>query len=134
LFPGGRPLLPAPGKGNLCDCHELFWDGNHALRVHAMTKANAMTRTAVRNMPLRTIHAPLAVAMAVAVFGVMAMLLVDHGPWNKPHLHTALINYGTTSAAANAAGARVTPTTPKPAIEPKAPGPRPAQPANDVAP
>jgi hypothetical protein len=99
-----------------------------------MTKANAMTRTAVRNMPLRTIHAPLAVAMAVAVFGVIAMLLVDHGPWNKPHLHTALINYGTTSAAANAAGARVTPTTPKPAIEPKAPGPKPAQPANDVAP
>jgi hypothetical protein len=88
----------------------------------------------MRNLPVRRIHGPLAVAMAVAVFGIVAMLLVDHGPWNKPHLRTALVNYGTTTAAARAAGARVTPTTPKPAIEPEAPGPKPAQPANDVAP
>ena len=88
----------------------------------------------MRNMPMRRIHGPLAVAMAVAVFGIVAMLLVDHGPWNKPHLRTALVNYRTTSAAAQAAGARVTPTAPKPAIEPEAPGPKPAQPANDVAP
>ena len=99
-----------------------------------MTKADAMTKTAPRNMPMRRIHLPLAVAMAVAVFGILAMLLVDHGSWNKPHLRTALVNYGTTSAAAQAVGARVTPTTPKPAIEPEAPGPKPAQPANDVAP
>ena len=52
----------------------------------------------------------LVVAMAVAVFGILAMLLVDHGPWSKPHFRTALINYGTTTAAALAAGARVTPT------------------------
>jgi hypothetical protein len=91
-----------------------------------------MKTYAMRNIP--RIHGPLAVAMAVAIFGIVAMLLVDHGPWNKPHLRTALVNYGTTTAAAQAAGARVTPTTPKPAIEPVAPGPKPVQPANDVPP
>jgi hypothetical protein len=93
--------------------------------------AGAMSRTATRNLRIR---GPLAVAMAIAVFGLVAMLLVDHGPWNRPHLRTALVNYGTTSAAAKAAGARVTPTAPKRAIEPEAPGPKPAQPANDVPP
>jgi hypothetical protein len=72
------------------------------------------------NMPILRIHGPLAVALAVAVFGVAAMLLVDHGPWNKPHLRTAMINYGTTAAAAQAAGARVTPTVRKPVLEPEA--------------
>lgn len=85
-------------------------------------------------IPIPRIHGPLAVALAVAVFGVAAMLLVDHGPWNKPHLRTAMINYGTTEAAARAAGARVTPTVRKPVIEPEAPGPKPAQPADDIAP
>jgi len=28
--------------------------------------------------------APLKVAIAVAVLGVLGMLIVDHGPWNKP--------------------------------------------------
>lgn len=88
----------------------------------------------IRNMPRPRIHGPLAVALAVAVFGVAAMLLIDHGPWNKPHLRTAMINYGTTAAAAKAAGARVTPTVRKPVIEPEAPGPKPTQPANDVPP
>jgi hypothetical protein len=94
----------------------------------------AMSRTATRNLPIPRIHGPLAVAMAIAVFGLVAMLLVDHGPWNKPHLRTSLVNYGTTSAAAKAVGARVTPTTPKRAIEPEAPGPKPTQPSNDVPP
>src|SRR6201995_790585 len=99
-----------------------------------MARAQTIGTTIMRNMQVRRIHPPLAVAIAVAVFGIIAMLLVDHGPWNKPHLRTALVNYGTTTAAAQAAGARGTPTTPKPAIEPEAPGPKPAQPANDVAP
>jgi hypothetical protein len=99
-----------------------------------MAHARAMTKTSTFNLPIPRIHAPLAVAMAVAVFGIVAMLLVDHGPWNKPHLRTSLINYGTTNAAAQAVGATVTPTTPKAAIEPEAPGPKRAQPANDVAP
>jgi hypothetical protein len=72
---------------------------------------------------------PLAVAMAVAVLGVLGMLLVDHGPWNKPHLQTAG-DYPTTKAAAKAVGATVTPTAPTSDIEPEVPGPKPAQPAN----
>ncbi|SDT61528.1 SLC19 family protein [Bradyrhizobium canariense] len=77
-------------------------------------------------------RSPIIASMAVAVFGVLAMLLVDHGPWNKPHLQTAEVNYGTTSAAAKAVGATVTPTAPKAAIEPVAPGPKPAQPVDQV--
>jgi hypothetical protein len=96
------------------------------------TTPGSFSMTKARSIPIPRIHGPLAAAMAVAAFGMVAMLLVDHGPWNKPHLRTALVNYGTTSAAARAAGARVTPTSPKPAIEPVAPGPKPAQPANDV--
>jgi hypothetical protein len=75
-------------------------------------------------------RAPLVVASAIAVFGLLAMALVDHGPWNKPNIRTAEFNYSTTDAAARAVGAKVTPTLPKQAIEPVAPGPKPAQPVN----
>ena len=37
----------------------------------------------------RRIGSPVVFALAVAVFGVLAMLIVDHGPWSKPHLQTA---------------------------------------------
>jgi hypothetical protein len=73
-------------------------------------------------------------SLAVATFGILGILLVDHGPWNKPHLQTAQVNYGTTSAAAKAVGARVTPTAPKQALDPVAPGPKPAQPVDQVPP
>jgi hypothetical protein len=80
--------------------------------------------------PKRRIGRPVLFALAVAVFGVLAMLIVDHGPWSKPHLQTAeMVDYPTTSAAAKAAGATVTPTAPKTQLEPIAPGPKPAQPA-----
>ncbi len=77
---------------------------------------------------------PLIVASAVAVFGVLAMAVVDHGPWSKPNVQTAEVNYSTTDAAARAVGAKVTPTLPKLALEPTAPGPKPAQPANPATP
>jgi hypothetical protein len=77
-----------------------------------------------------TLKSPAIVALAVAVFGVLAMLVVDHGSWNRPHLRTAEIAYPNTDAAAKAVGASVTPTLSKPAIEPDAPGPKPTQPAN----
>lgn len=78
----------------------------------------------------RRIGSPVVFALAVAVFGVLAMLIVDHGPWSKPHLRTAeMVDYPTTSAAAKAAGATVTPTAPRTQLEPIAPGPKPAQPA-----
>jgi hypothetical protein len=73
---------------------------------------------------------PVIVTLAIAVFGVVAMLVVDHGSWNRPHLQDAEISYPTTDAAARAAGAKVMPTQPRPAIEPEAPGPKPTQPVN----
>jgi hypothetical protein len=85
------------------------------------------------NLPRRRGLHPVMFAMAVAIFGVLAMLLVDHGPWSRPHVQAAEVaNYHTTGAAAHAAGAQVTPTEPKAVIEPAAPGPKPAQPADPV--
>jgi hypothetical protein len=73
------------------------------------------------------------IAAAVAIFGVLAMLIVDHGPWSHPKVQTAEVaDYKTTGAAARAAGATVTPTSPKPELEPDAPGPKPAQPASPM--
>jgi hypothetical protein len=78
---------------------------------------------------------PMFVALAVAIVGFLAILIVDHGPWNRPQVQTAEVaNYRTTGEAARAVGASVTPTTPKPALEPAAPGPKPAQPANPLTP
>jgi hypothetical protein len=77
------------------------------------------------------IGSPVVIAVAVAVLGILAMLIVDHGPWSRPQIQTAeMANYTTTGAAAQAAGATVTPTEPKPQIEPIAPGPKPVHPAN----
>jgi hypothetical protein len=76
---------------------------------------------------------PATVATGVAIIGVLAMLLVDHGPWVRPTVQPAQVaNYQTTGAAAHAVGAQVTPTEPKSEIEPAAPGPKPAQPADPV--
>jgi hypothetical protein len=79
-------------------------------------------------------RSPVGYAMAVAVFGLLSMLIVDHGPWNRPHVQTAEAHYATTGAAARAAGATVTPTMPKPEIEPVVPGPKPVEPPNPVRP
>lgn len=84
-------------------------------------------------MTQKRIHSPLAAAMVIAAAGVIGILLVDHGPWNKPHLQTAEVHYPNTKAAAAAAGATVTATDPRPAIEPEMPGPKPVAPANPVA-
>ena len=70
------------------------------------------------------------IATAVAAIGLAMLLLIDHGPWNKPKVQNeTMIQYGTTAAAAAAAGATVTATAPKPDLEPVAPGPKPVQPA-----
>jgi hypothetical protein len=86
-----------------------------------------------RKLPKRRGLHPVMFALAVAIFGVLAMLIVDHGPWSRPTVQAAdVANYKTTGAAAHAAGAQVVPTEPKAAIEPAAPGPKPAQPADPV--
>ncbi len=78
---------------------------------------------------------PLLVAVAMAVLGVLGMLIVDHGSWNKPKVQTAeMAHYSTTGEAARAVGAIVVPTEPKSQLEPEAPGPKPVHPANPQTP
>jgi hypothetical protein len=73
---------------------------------------------------------PPLVVSAIAGISLVALLLVDHGPWSKPKVQSPqFVRYGTTAAAAEAAGATVTPTPPKDQIEPTAPGPKPVHPA-----
>jgi hypothetical protein len=79
--------------------------------------------------------APLKVAIAVAVFGVLGMLIVTHGLWNKPKVQPAVIaNYSSTGEAARAAGAQVMPTEPKLQVEPEPLVPKPVHPVNPAAP
>jgi hypothetical protein len=84
----------------------------------------------VDNRSERTTGRHAAIAIAVATFGVLSMLVVDHGPWSRPHVDTAVLaNHLTTAEAVNAAGATVTPTTPTISLEPEALGPKPVHPA-----
>ena len=51
------------------------------------------------------------IALAVAVVGLVALLLVDHGPWNKSSAGNAtMIEVGRSAGVAAAAGAVVTDT------------------------
>ena len=85
----------------------------------------------IEHHPGRSGVHPVIVAIAVAMFGALAMLIVDHGPWSRPNVQTAEVaNHATTGESARAAGAVVAPTAPRPALEPEAPGPKPAQPAS----
>jgi hypothetical protein len=73
---------------------------------------------------------PVIIATVVAVMGLIGLLLVNHGPRNKPNVkNETMIQYGTTAGSAAAAGAAVTPTEKKPEIEPVTPGPKPVAPA-----
>ena len=84
--------------------------------------------------PSRSGGGPLKVAIAVAVLGVLSMLVVDHGPWSKPKVqHPMVANYSTTGEAARAAGAQVIPTEPKLDVEPNPPVPKPVHPANTAS-
>jgi hypothetical protein len=84
-----------------------------------------------KNHTRRSGGMPLLIAIAIAVLGVLGMLIVDHGSWNKPKVQTAaMAHYGTTGEAARTIGAIVMPSEPKLQLEPDAPGPRPVHPAN----
>jgi hypothetical protein len=91
--------------------------------------------SSIKKRPDRHGGAPLFVALAIAASGVLGMLIVDHGPWNKPKVKpTETAYYSTTGEAARAAGATVIPTEPKAPIEPDPPGPKPVHPVNPTAP
>ena len=88
-----------------------------------------------QDRPKRRGGTPLAIAIAIAVAGVLGMLIVDHGPWNKPRVQTAeMAHYSTTGEAARAVGAVVAPTEPRAQLEPDLPGPKPVHPANPAQP
>ncbi len=71
------------------------------------------------------------VAIAVAVLGVLGLLIVDYGPWNKPKMQPAFMaNYNSTGEAARTAGADVVQTEPKLQVEPEPPMPEPVHPVN----
>ncbi|WP_291603404.1 hypothetical protein [Bradyrhizobium sp.] len=81
------------------------------------------------------IRHPGIIALAVAVFGIGAIVVVDYGPWSRAKIQTAeLAMYRTTGEAARAAGAAVTPTTPKSPIEPEQAGPNISRRVNPVIP
>ena len=74
----------------------------------------------------KEIGRPLAIAAAVAVLSAAAFLIVEFGPWDREAPEQP--DRAATKAAAQAAGAKITPTQPKLAVEPTPPGPKPVQP------
>ena len=57
------------------------------------------------NHPRRTGMHPVTIALAVAIFGMLAILIVDHGPWSRAHVQAAGgADHGTTGVAARTAG------------------------------
>jgi hypothetical protein len=90
-----------------------------------------MAKDLAEDRPGRRGGTPLKVAIAVAVFGVIGMMIVDFGPWNKPKMQPAFMaGYSSTGEAARAAGADVIPTEPKLQVEPEPPMPKPVHPVN----
>jgi hypothetical protein len=72
---------------------------------------------------------PLLITIAVAMLGLCSMLIFDHGLWDRRVDSPLVVRYESTADAAKAAHATVTPTTPKPTLEPAVPGPKRVQPA-----
>jgi hypothetical protein len=72
---------------------------------------------------------PLLITIAVAVLGLGSMFIFDHALWDRSVESPLVVRYESTADAAKGAGATVTPTTPKPALEPALPGPKRVQPA-----
>ena len=78
---------------------------------------------------------PGVIAMIVAGVTIAAMLIVDHGPWNRAKTQPAQVAmYATTGEAARAVGAKVLPTEPKSPVEPERPGPKTSPTINPVQP
>jgi hypothetical protein len=78
---------------------------------------------------------PALIALMIAAFGILAMLVVDHGPRSRRHVQSAdVATHQTTGEAARSAGADVRPTEPRPRLEPEPPMPKqvePSKPAPD---
>lgn len=78
---------------------------------------------------------PGVIALIVAGLTIAAMLIVDHGPWNRAKTQPAHVAmYATTGEAARAAGAAVLPTESRSSLEPARPGPKTSPTVNPVTP
>ena len=72
-----------------------------------------------------------ALAAAISLVCIVALTLQIRERWQSPEIKSAdRAEYATTGKIAHAAGATITPTDPKLSLEPKADGPKQAQPAN----
>ncbi|WP_315719980.1 MULTISPECIES: hypothetical protein [unclassified Bradyrhizobium] len=82
-----------------------------------------------RTLDRRTGLALISAAIALVCVGALTMLVRDR--WHPPEIKSAeAARHSMTGEVARAAGARVMPTDPRLAVEPKPEGPKRAQPAN----
>ncbi|WP_315779017.1 MULTISPECIES: hypothetical protein [unclassified Bradyrhizobium] len=82
-----------------------------------------------RTLDRRTGLALMSAAIALVCVGALTMLVRDR--WHPPEIKSAeAARHSMTGEVARAAGARVMPTDPRLAVEPKPEGPKRAQPAN----
>ena len=59
-----------------------------------------------KDHPNDALRRPAVIASAVASLGLLAMVIVDHGPWSRPQVQTAdVAMYRSTGEAARAVGA-----------------------------
>jgi hypothetical protein len=60
-----------------------------------------------KNYQRKQSFGPVAVATAVAAFGLLSLVIVNHGPWNRPQIQSPEVaRSATTGDAAQAAGAK----------------------------
>lgn len=70
-------------------------------------------------------------SLAIALVCAIVLFTQVRDRWNSPEVKTAAeAQHTTTGQAARQAGARISQTEPKPAVEPDPAGPKPAQPAH----
>jgi hypothetical protein len=103
-------LHPPPeedlGGGDICSLEEKpSTEDNMPLVAHATADRASEFEG---DTPKRSLRAA-SIALTVAVFGALLLLIVDHGLWSGPHLVSARAR-AATEAAAEADGAFVTPT------------------------
>jgi hypothetical protein len=104
----GRLHPPAEedlGGGDICSLEEKpSTEDNMPLLAHAPDSAAEVED----NHWKRSLGAA-AIALTIAVFGVLALLIVDHGLWERPYRESARA-HAATEAAVEADGGFVTPT------------------------
>ena len=95
----------------------------------------SMTTDRFANSMSSALRHPGVIALIVAGVTIAAMLIVDHGPWNRAKTQPAHVAmYATTGEAAHAVGAKVLPTELRSAVEPERPGPKTSPTVNPVTP